>query len=125
MNVGKELGKPNKICSGKPFGSPCKFIAGVDPPTGYCDNDICIFIPKQAENSSNLQLIKIFSVISINNNIFCFQKRYSYFLECDSNNEYTCGNGECIDLEWRCDEENDCHDGSDEFNCDNLELMIR
>ena len=59
MNVGKGLGKPNKICSGKPFGSPCKFIAGVDPPTGYCDNDICIFIPKEAENSSNLQLIRI------------------------------------------------------------------
>ena len=53
------IGKPNKICSGKPFGSPCKFIAGVDPPTGYCDNDICIFIPKEAENSSNLQLMKI------------------------------------------------------------------
>merc|ERR1711997_1203553 len=91
-----EPGKPNKICSGKPFGSPCKFIAVIDPPTGYCDNDICIFIPKEAENS-----------------------------KCDSNNGYTCGNGECIDAEWRCDGENDCHDGTDEFNCDNLELMIR
>ena len=60
------IGKPNKICSGKPFGSPCKFIAGVDPPTGYCDNDICIFIPKEAENSSNLQLIKIFYVLGYN-----------------------------------------------------------
>ena len=74
LNVGKELGKSNKICNGKPFGSPCKFIAGVDPPTGYCDNGICIFIPKEAENLGNLQLIKMIYVlpISINNNIFCF-----------------------------------------------------
>lgn len=32
-------------------------------------------------------------------------------------NEFQCANGGCIDLEWRCDNFPDCHDGSDELNC--------
>ena len=31
--------------------------------------------------------------------------------------EFTCRNGRCIDIMWRCDRENDCGDASDEENC--------
>ena len=31
--------------------------------------------------------------------------------------EFTCGNGECIDLKKRCDARVDCQDGADEFKC--------
>ena len=33
--------------------------------------------------------------------------------ECDSD-EWECGNGDCIDGDWLCDDDNDCGDGSDE-----------
>ena len=31
--------------------------------------------------------------------------------------EFTCKNGECIDITKFCDGKNDCTDESDEFNC--------
>ena len=31
--------------------------------------------------------------------------------------EYRCTNGNCIDQKYVCDGDNDCDDGSDEFNC--------
>ncbi len=31
--------------------------------------------------------------------------------------QFTCQNGECIPIEWRCDSEPDCFDGEDEINC--------
>ena len=37
-------------------------------------------------------------------------------MEC-ANNEFRCADGQCIDLPWRCDDDVDCDDGSDEQNC--------
>merc|ERR1711944_397182 len=74
-------------CKGKPFGSPCSFVEEIEHPTGYCDNNICTIIPTALNDG-----------------------------ECDEE-EFTCGNGECIDLEWKCDGENDCYGDEDEELC--------
>lgn len=34
-----------------------------------------------------------------------------------SNSEFNCDTGECIPLEWRCDDQVDCWNGEDEMNC--------
>ncbi|XP_075762396.1 basement membrane-specific heparan sulfate proteoglycan core protein isoform X5 [Pelodiscus sinensis] len=39
--------------------------------------------------------------------------------------EFPCGSGECIDLEFRCDRRPDCRDMSDERGCDLQELETR
>ena len=33
---------------------------------------------------------------------------------CKPVKEFTCASGACVDVEWRCDGEIDCDDGSDE-----------
>ena len=39
------------------------------------------------------------------------------FSECCTQNQFECGSGECIRLEWVCDYDDDCEDQSDEENC--------
>ena len=34
------------------------------------------------------------------------------------NDQFTCDSGQCIDLNKKCNVKKDCHDGSDELNCD-------
>ena len=31
--------------------------------------------------------------------------------------EFTCNNSKCINIAWRCDNDNDCGDNSDEWRC--------
>ena len=44
----------------------------------------------------------------------------SIFSSSCSNEEFTCGNGICIDINSRCDNINDCDDRSDEADCSRL-----
>ena len=32
--------------------------------------------------------------------------------------DFACSNGNCISKKWRCDQEDDCGDDSDEMNCE-------
>ncbi len=45
---------------------------------------------------------------------------------CPADDEFTCNNGRCIPLRWKCDGENDCQDKSDEDQvlCRKLQLHI-
>ena len=39
------------------------------------------------------------------------------FNTCHEETEFMCRNGECIALSWKCDDDADCSDGSDEIDC--------
>ncbi len=49
------------------------------------------------------------------NVVICFL--FSAERTCDSDNQFTCGNGHCIPSHWQCDFDNDCGDNSDERSC--------
>ena len=47
------------------------------------------------------------------NKLRCF---HAFKLGCNKD-EFKCNNERCIDLEWKCDNVDDCYDGSDEVDC--------
>ena len=47
----------------------------------------------------------------------------SGILECDED-EFKCGNGMCIDIDWKCDGDQDCVDAEDEIQCNNSDLNV-
>ena len=55
----------------------------------------------------------------------CFSKTESTlkFTMC-SRTQFTCDDGQCIDIEERCDQSIDCEDSSDENNCKLLDMEI-
>ncbi len=40
-----------------------------------------------------------------------------FFVSDCSSFQFTCENGQCIPIVWRCDSEPDCFGGEDEINC--------
>ena len=38
--------------------------------------------------------------------------------------EFRCHNGGCISLQWHCDSDIDCKDGSDELDCGKFKFEI-
>ena len=39
------------------------------------------------------------------------------YRKCNETTEFTCSNAKCISINYRCDSEDDCGDGSDEVDC--------
>ena len=68
-----------------------------------------IYNGKQSANffSRNFYLRKSFEFYSRQNLQICFAQ------ECGED-QFQCGNGRCINTNWKCDHDNDCGDGTDE-----------
>ncbi|XP_042212751.1 uncharacterized protein LOC121859852 [Homarus americanus] len=55
-------------------------------------------------------------------NDVCGEMEITLLITSCEDRKFSCFEGTCIDLELRCDMEADCPDGSDEINCDFLQL---
>ena len=47
---------------------------------------------------------------------------YFEYLACDED-KFSCANGECVPKDFKCDNEKDCDDGSDELDCNGIFLI--
>ncbi|XP_068203848.1 uncharacterized protein [Palaemon carinicauda] len=52
----------------------------------------------------------------------CGNSNMTLVLTSCTNNQFSCNDGACVDIGQRCNFETDCQDGSDEINCNFLEL---
>ena len=50
-------------------------------------------------------------------------EKYLVFSSC-LNDEFTCNNGQCIPIKWKCDKIGDCPDSSDEDDCKMVNLIF-
>ncbi|KAJ8982348.1 hypothetical protein NQ317_013098, partial [Molorchus minor] len=80
------------ICVGLPKNKhTCLCPDGLDPKNGKC---MC---------PGNTEPLGVMTCPSVDNSC--------------SSDHFACGNGYCVPKGWRCDEEDDCGDNSDEFQC--------
>ena len=42
-----------------------------------------------------------------------------------SSSQFTCNNGNCVPLSYKCDRDNDCGDNSDDFGCGKNDVIAR
>lgn len=74
--------------------------------------------------------ISIHCTVSIDSISFLFIQvppLYMYFVlldkKCENSTQWQCASGQCISKVWRCDFDKDCHDGSDEKDCQTGKCM--
>ncbi|KAI1297126.1 Low-density lipoprotein receptor-related protein 3 [Halotydeus destructor] len=127
---------PNEICSfngnHSDITQPCCLKASVIITEAgnqriYCgtDEEKKLMVPFVSESSQ--VTIKFVSSLPYNSNRGI---HLTYFIgpqfspKCKSN-QFRCNNGKCIPKAWKCNRKDECNDGSDEADCDDLCTSVR